>query len=166
MGLVMLFLIYIQYISFLLLPATNGLALLAPIVSWLFIRFVVWNRYHSIDNTIRSHLFGQMMLSLWVTIRVISIVIVYEILKKMESMSEVDKEYAAYLTLFFALYITFRFYYQVIFNLRRFRRRGEYQKAIPLPLTKSKYDAMKTAFTPSVADFNVKFKQESEAQNE
>jgi hypothetical protein len=160
----MLFLIYIQYISFLLLPATNGLALIAPIVSWLFIRFVTWDRYQSIHETIRGHLFGQMMLSLWVTIRVISVAIVYEIIGKMESMSAPDKEIASYLTLVLAVYITARFYYTTIFNLRRFRRKAQYQKVIPLPLTKSKYDDMKASFSPIINGSNVEFQREGDAK--
>ena len=144
------------------MPATNGLALIAPIVSWLFLRFVTWNRYHSIHETIRGHLFGQMMLSLWVTIRVVSVAIVYEIIGKMEGMSGSDKELAAYLTLAFAVYITIRFYYIAIFNLRRFRRRAEYQKVIPVPLTKSKYDDMKAAFSPPTTGLNVEFRQDGD----
>ncbi len=152
-----LFLIYVQYISLLLMPATNGLSLIAPTLVWIVIRFVSWNDYKAIHTVIRSHLFGLMFVGLWTIVRVMAVVIVHEIISLMESMGTEDKQLAGYVTLTIGIYITLSFYYSVVINLRRFRRGASFIKRIPLPITKNKYDTFKQAFSPQPVNSNVDF---------
>jgi len=154
----MLVLIYFQYVCFLLLPATNGLALISPILSWLIIRFIVLKNYSAMDVVIRSHLYGQMMIGVWTFLKVTCLVLAHGIIDRMDAMGTGDKQIAFYGTFMMAIYVTVYFYFTVVINLRRFKRGCEYQSGVRLPLTKSRYDAMKLAFSPPLNNSNVQFK--------
>ncbi|KAB0482403.1 hypothetical protein F7Q91_03070 [Vibrio chagasii] len=160
----MLVLIFFQYISLLLMPFSSGLSLILPTISFLVIYFVLYKDFRNLDSMVKGHLIGQMMVGVTTVVSVIALTLTFGITQEMKQLTEVDKEASSLVIMILGFCVFLRYYYFVSINFLLFRKRLPYEKALPIPITKRKYDQIKEVLSrKSLEDSNIVFKKEGKA---
>lgn len=160
----MLVLIFFQYISLLLMPFSSGLSLIFPSISLLVIYFVLFKDFKNLDLIVKGHLVGQMLIGLTTVAFVISMVLTFGITQEMKQLSVSQKEIAGSTIMLMGIAVFLRYYYVLCVNFVLFRKRLPFEKRLPLPLTKSRYDFLKTLLKQTASEeSNILFKKEGDA---
>lgn len=155
----MLTLIFLQYLSLLLMPVSGGVSLLAPVLS-LFVTYIgMWKQFRTIHPVLKSHLVGQAIVGASVIFCVTSIVLTFEITQAMQSLTASDKNFSAKVLTTFGCVVFLYYYFVITVNFILHRKGLRARLVLPIPLTKGKYDSLKMILKERrIDDTNIIFK--------
>lgn len=138
--------VYMVYVTMMLLPFSGGLSMLCPVLFCVFINITLFRKKQEANSVFMSHVNGMAKLSVGLFIIALATVASYFIVAGMQEPPESVKANAVVFIHLTAILTVIYWYLMTLSNQLRFRRELAFAW-LPIPLTYKRWNQFKTTVT-------------------